>query len=127
MRHMILAALLVAGGSTAAMAQDASLTLVYDAAPGEKFEIKRDIVDQVQAIWGETAAYESSEALPAGIENEIAPGEQMPANAPVEPVPAALDDLPKLLDDSRWVKSGNHLVELTPDNTVAMVVYEALP
>lgn len=129
MKRAILAALVLGATPALAMAQAtvSERTLVYDQQLGERFDIKREIVDQVQAIWGETAAYETGQELPTSVNTEIVPGKAMPEGAPVEPVPAALDDLPKLVDDSRWVKSGTHLIELKPDNTIAMVVYNVLP
>lgn len=136
MKRMILAALALGATTTVAGAQATPVgeglepgqrSIIYDETLSDKFAIKREIVDQVQAIWGETAAYASGDELPEGLTEEIVSGEPMPDAAPVEPVPTALIDLPKLLDDSRWVKSGNHLVELAPDNTVVMVVYDVLP
>lgn len=110
-----------------AVPADVLVVIVYDAALGEKFEVKREIVDRVQQAFGEYAVYESTEELPTSVENEIVPGERLPENAPVEEVPAALGDLPTLGEDTHWIATGNHLVEVTDDNQVVMVVYEALP
>jgi hypothetical protein len=124
MRRIVLAALF-AGAATTLAAAD--VVVVYDVALGEQFEIKREIVDRVQQEFGEHAVYESTEELPASIAAEIAPGEPLPADAPVEDVPQKLGDLPTLGEGTHWVAVGNHLVEVTDDNTVVMVVYEALP
>ncbi len=94
----------------------------------DKFEIKRDIVDRAQEAFGEAAAYETPQDLPDSINAEIVPGEKLPADAPTKAVPAELGDLPKLSDNSHWVATGNHLVEVSDDdNTIVMVVYNALP
>ena len=136
MKRIILAALALGATTTVAGAQATPVgeglqpgqrAIVYDETLSDKFEIKREIVDQVQGIWGETAAYATGNEIPEGLTGDIAAGQPLPEAAPVEAVPAALDDLPKLEDDSRWVKIGKHLVELKPDNTVAMVVYDVLP
>ena len=124
MRRTILAALFVGAATTMA---GADVVVVYDVALGQKFELKREIVDRVQEEFGEHAVYESTEELPPSIETEIVPGEPLAENAPVEPVPEELGDLPTLGEDTHWIATGNHLVEVTDDNTVVMVVYEALP
>ena len=135
MKRTIIAALLlgattaVAGADTAASDIEAGkAVIVYDATLAEKFEIKREIVDRAQEVWGEYAAYETPQELPASVNAEIVPGMPLPEGAPVSDVPAELGDLPTLADEgSHWIASGNHLIEVTEDNTVVMVVYNALP
>jgi hypothetical protein len=138
MKRTILAAALVMGATTA-MSSAADLTAAqsieagtptfyYDATLGEKFEVKREIVDRAQALWGEYPAYETPQELPDTVNAEIVPGQQLPADAPTAEVPEAMGDLPTLADGgSHWVASGNHLIEVADDNTVVMVVYNALP
>jgi hypothetical protein len=124
MKRTILAALFVGAATTMAAAD---VVVVYDVALGEKFETKREIVDRVQEEFGKYAAFDSADELPPSIDKEIVPGEPLPENAPVEEVPDELGDLPTLGEDTLWIATGNHLVEVTDDNQVVMVVYEALP
>jgi len=41
-------------------------------------------------------------------------------------VPEGVEPLPTLADDGRWVRVDRHLVEVTPDDRIVMVVYDAL-
>ena len=141
MKRTGLAALLVGAATTIAAAQSTTpapkevvtdlntgeVTVVYDETLTEEFEVNRAIVERVQAEFGEYAAYESTDELPPAINSEIVPGEMLPEGAPVEPVPAALSDLPTLGEGTRWMQTGNHLVEVADDNRIVMVVYDALP
>lgn len=135
MKRTILAALLLgattslAGADTAATdIESGKAVIVYDATMAEKFEIKRDIVDRAQKAWGEYAAYETPQDLPDTVNAEIVPGNMLPDGAQTGDVPAELGDLPTLADEgSHWVAAGNHLVEVTDDNKIVMVVYNALP
>lgn len=142
MTRSILAALFI-GASTALMAtlaagQAATTTVVTDADTGqtvtvvfdkslsEEFEINREIVERVKAEFGESAVYDNGQDLPAGLDAALVPGNTLPEDVAGE-VPAGLGDLPTLGEGSRWVSAGEHLVEVTPDNTIVMVVYDALP
>ena len=147
MRYAVLVALLLGAAPAAALAQTAAspdptkdaakaevteldtgkVTIVYDKALSEEFEIDREIVDRVQAEFGEHAVYDNGQDLPEGIEDSIVPGSVLPETAEVQDVPEQLGDLPTLADGSHWIAVGEHLVEVTPDNTVVMVVYDALP
>jgi hypothetical protein len=136
MKRTIIAALLLGAGTAFAAAADTAATdieagkatIVYDASLAEKFEIKREIVDEAQAAFGEAAAYETPQELPTSVNAEIVPGNALPEGAATGEVPAELGDLPTLADEgSHWVAAGNHLVEVTDDNMIVMVVYNALP
>jgi hypothetical protein len=137
MKRTILAALLLGATTSYGLAADTAAsdieagkaTIVYDKGMSEAFKIKRDIVDRAQEAFGEAAAYETPQDLPDSVNAEIVPGEQLPEAAPTKPVPAELGDLPTLADDgSHWIATGNHLVEvMDDDNTIVMVVYNALP
>jgi hypothetical protein len=124
MKRTILAALFVGAATTIAAAD---VIVVYDVGLGEKFEIKREIVDRVKEKFGKYAVYDSKDELPASMDSEIMPGEPLPENASIEKVPQELGDLPTLGEDTHWVAVGNHLVEMADDNMVVMAVYEALP
>ncbi len=135
MKRTLLAALFLGAATSFAVADMAAsdieagkATIVYDATMAEKFEIKREIVDEAQAAFGEAAAYETPQELPAAVNAEIVPGNTLPEGAATGEVPAELGDLPTLADEgSHWVAAGNHLVEVTDDNMIVMVVYNALP
>jgi hypothetical protein len=103
------------------------VTIVYDKALSEEFAVSRDIVDRVKAEFGEHAVYDNGQDLPQGMDGSIAPGAMLPESVEVGEVPEQLGDLPTLAEGSHWVTVGEHLVEVTPDNTVVMVVYDALP
>ncbi len=134
MKRTILAALMLGATTTIAGAAGAGITaddpsILYDSGMAEKFQTKREIVDRAQELFGKTAAYETPQTLPDSINQQLVPGNTMPADAPVADVPKAMGDLPTLMDGgSHWVATGNHLVEVTDDaNTIVMVVYNALP
>jgi hypothetical protein len=103
-----------------------TVTVVYDKALSQEFEISREIVDRVKAEFGETAVYDNGQDLPAGLDGALVPGNTLPEGVAGE-VPAELGDLPTLGEGTHWVAAGEHLVEVTPDNTIVMVVYDALP
>jgi hypothetical protein len=135
MKRTLLAALLLGAATSYAAADTASAdidsgkaVILYDATMAEKFEIKREIVDRAQEAWGEYAAYETPQDLPDTVNAEIVPGNMLPEGTPTQEVPAELGDLPTLADEgTHWVASGNHLIEVTDDNMIVMVVYNALP
>lgn len=102
-------------------------TIIYDKELTREFEINREIVDRVQAAFGETAVYDNGQDLPAGLDAALAPGNKLPEGVNVEEPPAELGDLPTLGEGTHWVAAGEHLVEVTPDNTIVMIVYDALP
>ena len=137
LKSTILAALVLGAAGTAAAAdqvpaaeaiQAGTATIVYDATLGEKFAIKREIVDRAQELWGDYAAYETPQELPPAVNQDLVPGQALPSGTPTAEVPAAMGDLPTLADaGSQWVASGNHLIEVADDGTIVMVVYNALP
>ena len=138
MRRTIFAALFLGATTTLAVGQSATttvvtdaetgqtVTVVYDKALSEEFEVNREIVDRVKAEFGESAVYDNGQDLPAGLDEALVPGNTLPGGVAGE-VPAELGDLPTLADNSEWVASGNHLVEVASDGTIVMVVYNALP
>ena len=138
MRRNLLAALFLGASSTLAFGQAATttvvtdaetgqpVTIVYDKALSEEFEINREIVERVKAEFGDSAVYDNGQDLPAGLDAALVPGSTLPDGVTGE-VPAELGDLPTLGDGTHWVTAGEHLVEVTPDNTIVMVVYDALP
>jgi hypothetical protein len=138
MKRSVLAALFLGAATTMAAGQQATttvvtdaetgqtVTVVYDRALTEEFEINRQIVDRVKAEFGESAVYDNGQDLPAGIDAALVPGNKLPEGVAGE-VPAELGDLPTLGEGTHWVAAGEHVVEVTPDNTIVMVVYDALP
>jgi hypothetical protein len=139
MNRTILAALLVGASTTIAAGQAATttvvtdaesgrpVTVVYDKALSDEFEIKREIVERVKEEFGENAVFDAGQDLPEGLEAALVPGSPMPEEVEVGEVPSELSDLPTLGEGTRWVAAGEHLVEVTPDNTIVMIVYDALP
>ncbi len=138
MKRTLLAMLLLGGATTIAAAQattevvrDADTgqikTIVYDKELTKEFEVNREIVDRVEAAFGKTAVYDNGQDLPAGLDDALEPGNKLPEGVDVKDPPAELGDLPTLGTGTHWVAAGEHLVEVTPDNTIVMVVYDALP
>ena len=143
MKHPLGAALLLGAataiGSTTAFGQAAPtaevtdadtgrlVTVVYDKALSEEFEVKREIVERVKEEFGENAVFDAGQDLPQGLEAALVPGSPMPEDVKVGEVPPELGDLPTLGEGTRWVTAGEHLVEVTPDNRIVMIVYDALP
>lgn len=101
--------------------------VVFDPVLAEEFMIEREIIDEVAAKFGKSAVFANGEELPAGLDAEIAPGNILPDTSEVKPVPESLRDLPTSAPETHWVAIGEHLVEVTPDNRIVMVVYDALP
>jgi hypothetical protein len=102
-------------------------TIVYDKELTKEFEVSREIVDRVESAFGKTAVYDNGQDLPAGLDQALTPGNKLPATIEVKDPPAELGDLPTLGEGTHWVAAGEHLVEIEPDNTIVMVVYDALP
>jgi hypothetical protein len=139
MNRTLLAALFLGAMSSLAFGQAATttvvtdadsgrpVTVVYDKALSEEFEIKREIVDRVKEKFGENAVFDAGQDLPEGLEAALLPGSPMPEEVEVGEVPPELSDLPTLGEGTRWVSAGEHLVEVTDDNTIVMIVYDALP
>lgn len=126
MKRMTTAALALLAGMSASAA-GAAAVIVYDRGMSERFETKREIVDAVQAEFGEAAAYESGDELPDGIAAQIKPGARLPDGVETTDPPAALGDLPRLGEGTEWRAAGNHLVEIDADGRVVMAVYDVLP
>jgi hypothetical protein len=138
MKRTVLAVLLLgatttmaAGQVTTEVVRDADTgdikTIVYDKELTKEFEVSREIVDRVESTFGKTAVYDNGQDLPAGLDQALTPGNTLPASVSVQEPPAELGDLPTLGEGTHWVAAGEHLVEVTPDNTIVMVVYDALP
>lgn len=102
------------------------VTVVYDEALTKEFEISREIIDRIQAEFGESAVYDNGQDLPDSIDAALEPGNMLPEDIEVSAVPDKLGDLPTL-GEGRWVAVGDHLVEVSPDNRIVMVLYDALP
>lgn len=104
-----------------------NVTVIYDETLSEEFNVSRAIIDRVQAEFGEHAVYDNGDDLPDGIDQALVPGNTLPEDTPVAEVPEKLGDLPTLGEGTRWIAAGEHLVEVTPDNVIVMVLYDALP
>lgn len=109
-------------GSTAFAAEPVAVIVPEKAV---EMEMKREVVDFVQDKYGETAVYEDADALPDRLNRKIIPGAILPEEA-MAAVPAGLDGMPTLREGSRWVRAGNHLVEIAPDGRIVMAVYDVL-
>lgn len=103
------------------------VTLVYDQALSKEFEVSREIIERIKAEFGESAVYDNGQDLPEDLDGVLQPGGMLPADTDIAEVPEQLGDLPTLGEGTRWVAVGEHLVEVGPDNTIVMVVYDALP
>ena len=103
------------------------VTVVYDRSLSEEFEAKREIVGRVKEEFGKNVVFDAGQELPEGLEAALLPGSPMPPEVNVGDVPPELGDLPKLGEGTRWVTAGEHLVEVTPENRIVMIIYDALP
>lgn len=124
MKRLMLTSALAAGLGIAGAAS-AETVVIFDPVATEKFEVKRDVVDAVQQTYSDAVVYEDPDEIPAALQDEIKPGETLPSHA-MEPLPEALGELETYGENSRWVRVGNHLVEVGPNNRIVMVVYDAL-
>ena len=129
MLRSLAAAVFAAGlGISSASAAGTEITIVYDADLGGEFAAKREIVELVKDSYGPNAVYDNTQAIPESVVAELMPGETLPAGVETEAVPAALDGrLPNTEPETSWVKVGEHLLEVRPDNTIVMGVYDVLP
>lgn len=125
MKRFLIPAL--AAGLLAAPAFGA-VVIVYDKDLGEEFAVEREIVDIVQQEYGEAAVYSTGDNLPEALDAALTPKSPLPATPAVEPVPEEIaDKLPHTAEGTRWVKLGDHLVELDENDVIVMTVYDVLP
>ena len=121
------APVLVAGLLAAPTAFGAAI-VVYDAELGQEFEAKRQIVELAKEVYGDASVYGTGDELPEALDEALTPNGPLPDVDAVGPVPEELEGrLPHTEADSEWVAVGNHLVEVAPDGTIIMTVYEVLP
>ncbi|MCL5776034.1 hypothetical protein M1105_03340 [Limibaculum sp. FT325] len=122
-----LAAGLLAGPGAAAAQNTLEQRLTVDAA-AERAAQEREIVSIVEAAFGRTAVVNTGTGLAPEIDDQIYPGNTLPANAPVRPVPEQIaGKLPQITPGARWVGVGRHLVELGPSDRIEVVIYHSLP
>lgn len=118
---------LAASALTATSALGAAV-IVYDMELTEKFEAKRDIVDMVQEVYGETAVYSTGDELPEDLDAALTPRQPLPETVEISAVPEPLmGKLPHTEEGTKWYKVGDHLVEVGADNMIVMTVYDVLP
>lgn len=105
-----------------------AVIIVYDGELGKQFETEREIVEIVKEEYGETAVYSTGDELPEGLDEALNPAQKLPDVPEVEDVPEALKDkLPHTEEGTRWVKVGDHLVEVDADDMIVMTIYDVLP
>ena len=105
----------------------ADAVVVYDKNLEEKFEAKREIVDMAKEIYGPTTVYDDGQQIPESVAKDLLPRRQLPDAARVTDVPEALAGrLPHTEPGTRWVQVGEHLIEVRPDETIVMGVYDVL-
>lgn len=109
------------------MLSNTAVTGTFDTTLGRKFTLEREIVDRAASVYGKSATFASGDNLPSSIDRQIVAGDMLPPRAPTKPVPSALGDLPTLDQGDHWVAAGEHLIEVAPDNRIAMVIYDVLP
>ena len=94
----------------------------------KQFAAEREVVDLAAAIYGPTAVYDNGQQLPASIEAALVAGNPLPAAAPIAEVPREMAGrLPHTEPSTTWVRVSEHLLEVRPDNTIVMGVYDVLP
>lgn len=118
----------LAAGMLAAPAAFGAAVIVYDADLGEEFEVEREIVEIAKEVYGEAAIYATGDEISEELVEELAPKQMLPADAAVEDLPEELAGrLPHTSEGTRWVKVGDHLVEVNDDNMIVMTIYDVLP
>lgn len=116
----------VAGMGAGSAAADA--IIVYDTDLGEEFEVKREVVEVAKEIYGEAAVHDSGQQIPESVARDLVAGEMLPEGAEPTAVPEELAGrLPHTEPHTNWVKLGEHLLELRPDGTIVMGIYDVLP
>ena len=94
----------------------------------ETFEAKDEIVALATEIYGKTAVFDSGQEIPESVDRKLVAGNPLPADAERMPVPDDLAGrLPHTEEGTRWVKVGEHLLELAQDDVIVTGVYEVLP
>ncbi len=72
--------------------------------------------------------YDDGQQIPTSIDKNLLPRQTLPAAAPTTDVPEALAGrLPHTEEGTYWTKIGEHLIEVRPDQTIVMGVYDVLP
>ncbi len=125
MTRVMIAALVATGMGVGSAAADA--IIVYDSDLGDTFEVKREVVELAKDLYGETAVQDSGQQIPESVATELAAGRMLPEGAETTAVPEELAGrLPHTEPDTNWVQLGEHLLELRPDGTVVMGIYDVL-
>ncbi|MDT8344448.1 MAG: hypothetical protein RQ752_08425 [Thermohalobaculum sp.] len=118
--------LLAAPGASLAQTTLDDRLLVDQAAA--KVDQERQIVAIIEQTFGRTAVVNTGSGLPPEIDDQIVPGNTLPAAAPARPLPDRIaGKLPQITPGARWVAVGRHLVELGPSDRIDTVIYHALP
>ena len=126
MTRVLMAALIATGMGVSSAAADS--VIIYDESLGDKFEIKRAVVELAEEIYGQTAVYDSGQLIPLSVAGQLVAGEPLPEGAETSAVPEELAGrLPHSEPDTNWVQLGEHLIELRSDGTVVMGIYDVLP
>lgn len=106
----------------------AQAVVVHDEELAEQFEVERQIVEMSQEAYGPTAVYDNGQQIPRSLDEQLVPRQALPAAAPVAEIPVELAGrLPQTEPDTQWVRIGEHLLEVRPDRTIVMGVYDVLP
>lgn len=126
MTRVLMAALIATGMGVSSATADS--VIVYDKSLGDTFEIKREVVELAEEIYGETAVYDSGQQIPESVARDLVAGQMLPAGAEPTAVPEELAGrLPHSEPNTNWVQLGEHLLELRDDGTVVMGIYDVLP
>lgn len=106
----------------------ADAVVVHDAELGERFDLKREIVEIAEAAYGPTPLFDPGRQIPESVERCLVAGRPLPSGAEIGPVPPELGGrLPNSEEGTRWVSVGEHLIEVRPSGTIAMAVCSVLP
>ena len=126
MTRVLTAVLFATGLGVGSAVADA--IIVYDTDLGEEFEVKREVVEVAKDVYGETAVYDSGQQIPESVARDLVAGEPLPEGAEPTAVPEELAGrLPHTEPNTNWVQLGEHLLELRPDGTVVMGIYDVRP
>ncbi len=101
------------------------VTVVQHKALTANFQVSCETIEHSKSGFGHSAVHGTGQYLPKGWMPPSSP-HTLRDDAKVSAAPEMLGNLPTLAE-GRWVAIGERLVKICPDNSVAIVLDDALP